>query len=294
MVHFLLRGFNYEKLGIVKTVAFLLLVAATIEIIGFSRSHSLTQVALATFFIMLSSNLFLHYSITTLAKKAVLKRKKQQDYYLRIMIPLFISMIGILLAVVVLYNTANQKLAVINSTAMIVYSFASILVFSFSVSQLVNNSDKVSYNLAFFAKLILLFTPSILTFITSLNYYQMDLLSIEKLTTFVISFYIMAYAYQTLKMACRYLLAGSPQKLDLIQLNTDLLSFEDVIAIQYLQAWSIATNLFGVKCKIELHKNNVHAQDTIDNLTDYILQRYDIEHISFEVINQPKRDQIDL
>lgn len=294
MVHFLIQGLKNDKIIVMKTVALLLLVAVSIELIGYSRSHSLTQIALATFLTLVSCNLFLQYAISTIAKTAIKKRKKQQDYYLSVMIPLFYSVLSVLIAGFILYHTAHQKEAISNSNAMIIYSFASILVFTFSISQFVNNAKKIRYNFAFFTKLLLLFIPSLLTFATSLNYYQMGPFPIEKMTTFIISLYILIYAFQTSKMACCYLIAGSPQKLDLIQLTSDLLSFEDVIAIQNLQVWTIATDLFGVKCKIELHKNNNLVQDTVDGLTEFILQRYDIEHISFEVINQPKRDQIDL
>lgn len=290
MLHFLVKDLTPQQMPLIKTIAGIFAVCTLIELVGYSRSFALSQLSLAIFFSVMSCYFLLYYSKKTIPIRSISKRKKQESFAYELFIPLFTSIVAIIFSVALLFFIAPQKMVEINARMMLSFTLASSILFTFAIIRLVRNKKTSKITVALGFQLLLLAIPILLSLGAASSALYNGSNFLDRFSAFIIAFYIGGFALSICQNAIKYLLYGSSSKLDLLQVFADLQAFEGISKVENLQAWTITSNLFGVKCQIIVQQNGQLPQQIVDQATDYILQKYNIEHISFEVINQQLGD----
>ncbi|MBQ0140264.1 MAG: hypothetical protein KBT36_13340 [Kurthia sp.] len=223
-----------------------------------------------------------------------MKHKKQEAFAYELLIPLFFGMLALISSIGLLFLIAPHKQFYVDAPLMLSFTIASNLLVSFALLKVIHTINTPKNTVAFGFKILVLAIPLLLSLATASSALFNDSKVLERLATVTIVGYIFFTSIFICSHAIKFLLAGSPSKLDLIQMLADLQAFEGIVFVNNLQAWTIASHLFGVKCEIVVVHNGQHPQQIVDQVTDYILQKYNIEHIIFDVTNQHLGDYYDV
>lgn len=275
-------SFNIKKL---RFITMLLIVSTISSLVGYLLSNALSQIALCllltlyTCNFLLNSSKFLHKNSKELR---ISKRKTILDFLL----PVFITAAVATISIGLLFQLHTIANSTISFNAMIITTAITLVTFSYSLFQLKVQNNRQLEAKKWVKRFFLLIAPVILTLSSALLIKLTNNTTIEYAATSIMLFYIFVFAIKNLYLATASLTLNTSEKLDLLELEADLNSFEYIQAVHSIQAWLITDNLFGVKCEVSLKNTNSPHVFIIDEVTDFLLQNYQIEHISFHVINQ--------
>lgn len=275
-------SFNIKKL---RFITMLLIVSTISSLVGYLLSNALSQIALCllltlyTCDFLLNSSKFLHKNSKELR---ISKRKTILDFLL----PVFITAAAATISIGLLFQLHTIANSTISFNAMIITTAITLVTFSYSLFQLKVQNNRQLEAKKWVKRFFLLIAPVILTLSSALLIKLTNNTTIEYAATSIMLFYIFVFAIKNLYLATASLTLNTSEKLDLLELEADLNSFEYIQAVHSIQAWLITDNLFGVKCEVSLKNTNSPHVFIIDEVTDFLLQNYQIEHISFHVINQ--------
>lgn len=292
-MHFLIKDIPPQNLQILKLIAGLLAVTALIELVGYSRSFALSQLAMFLFFGVSSCYLFLYYSKKTFVTRAFLKQKKQETFAYELLIPLLIGCVTIICSAVLLLLIVPHKTIHLNAPIMLAFTLASTVLFLFTLFKLIHSSHSPKYTVAFGFKVLVLTIPLLLSLGAASSALYNGSRVLDYLATIIIASYVAVISFSICLQVLKFLISRPTTKLDLIQMLADLQAFEEVVSVKKLHAWTITSNLFGIRCEIVISHTH-QPQQIIDQITDYIVQKYTIEHIIFEVTNNHLGDYYDV
>lgn len=134
--------------------------------------------------------------------------------------------------------------------------------------------------------ILLLTAPVVLTLLAAAQSYFSQSNSLAYLAMGVSIFFSVILCILNMRISYEHFSLNKKQQLDLYQIHLDLLNFDAIKTVHSLQTWLITADLFGVKCEISIRPSINTTERIIDEITDYLLQKYEIEHISFQVINR--------
>lgn len=279
------------KITFSRAALLLLIVALGVAWISALRTHALSQIVLTGYILSLLTFIYLTNTIQTVVDRAFALKRSYAYFRYEILTSILLGISLIVASTYVLFMVLPTQGQIEASKSIIIMNAVCILLLAtamyFAVKKQLPNSTLV-YKITFSTFAVF---PSVIA-LTSSIYAQFSASPfVERLSTLLIILFILRNCWLILKNASQYLMEGIPHKLDLIQLTSDLQSFDSVEKVQGISAWSIATNLFGIKCKIVV-TNIERSQFIVDEITDFIINHYNVEHISFEIINSTSEGKI--
>lgn len=263
----------------VKMISTLLITASVTSLLGAAHSHSLAQLILGLYLSILACD----FNISKCKMQHKSNRPLMKNHFL---IPLFLTITAATLAFGVVFRLDSIRTVPIKSSSMLISSTLVLSLIVFTLIRLLYKNNHLHTGLKKFKRTLLIASPILLTSISAvmLELYSSNIA--EYVAACVSLFFILVMTASNIRQATKQLTVFKNENLDLLQLHDDLSGFEGIKKIHSIQCWLITANLFGVKCEISLH-NTLHTSDRIvDEITDYLLKKYQIEHISFHVINR--------
>lgn len=285
---------NHQNNKFINRYVALLFLASIFELIGFSKSHSLTQLATSGFIAIVAISILLEKSIQSIHYRSLSQKKNYLYFRFEILTPLFLSIGFMLFSGLVVFLISRLSTFELVTNALVSYTSISFLLTAFVFFKLIKTNNQFISSKSSSLVLLSYFSPMLISFIVaSLNpiYHNPQF---DRVGAFLVALHILYFSITLVFKTSKFLMVGSPQKLDLVQLTSDLKSFDSIKHIHSVHAWTISTDLFGVKCQLSVSNNGRKPQHIVDELTDYILNRHNIEYIDVEIVYQNIQDNIDL
>ncbi|MEL5988759.1 hypothetical protein [Kurthia gibsonii] len=267
-----------------KTAMLIFMTAAFIELFSFSRSHSSSQLALSLLFASCACICYLERSAQRPIKRQHSKKQQQTSPNLHILFPLFTGFLWLIGGVYMLWFMLQEPTLPLDPNAVYTLTTMSALFVLYAFIQLQKRATHIQTRKQFIKRALLFFLPILAVFTANIAYDVTTTLLIDQLATCIIAIYLFKNGWSLIKTGSTYLSYGASNSLDLVQLSQDLHSFESVKQVEKLQAWAITPQLFGVKCELVIQGNEHHLNQIIDDITNFVLNHYQIEHIHFDII----------
>ncbi|VEI07348.1 cation diffusion facilitator family transporter [Kurthia zopfii] len=285
---------NHQNNRFVNRYVALLFLASMFELFGYSRSHSLTQLATSGFIAIVAVSILLEKSIQSIHYRSLSQKKNYLYFRFEILVPLFLSIGFMLFSGLVVFFISQQNASLHANSALLTYSTIGLLLTSFIFFKLVKSNNQFRSSRTSTLILLSYFSPFVISFLVAALQPLYQNPQFDRVGAFFIALLILYFCTILTLKSSKFLMVGSPQKLDLVQLTSDLKSFDSIKKIHSVQAWTISSDLFGVKCQLSVSNNGRKPQHIVDELTDFILNRHNIEYIDVEIIHQNIQDNIDL
>lgn len=284
MLGSLIQKRNPRMNAYLKTALFIFITAASIELFSFSRSHSASQLSLSLLFFSIACILYLERAIQTTIKRQHGKKRIASNLRLDILIPLFTGFLWIMSSFYMLWFTFQEPTLPLDPNTVYTLSTISGLFVLYAFIQINKRTSAMQSKKEMMRRTVLFFLPIAAVFVANIVYDVTNSLLLDQFATWLIAFYLFKNGWSLIQSGSTYLLNDSSKKLDLFQLSKDLHSFESVRQVENLQAWAITQNLFGVKCELVIQSNEHHLEQIIDDITNFVLNHHQIEHIHFDII----------
>lgn len=285
---------NHQNNRFVNRFVALLFLASMFELFGYSRSSSLTQLATSGLIAIVAVSILLEKSIQSIHYRSLSQKKNYLYFRFEILTPLFLSIGFMLFSGLIIFLISQQRTTLFSTGPFVSYSTVSMLIISFVFYKLIKSNNQFRFTKSSTLILISYFSPLLISYVVASLQPIYHNPQIDRVGAFLIALHILYFCTILTLKSSKFLMVGSPQKLDLVQLTSDIKSFDSIKQIHSVHAWTISTDLFGVKCQLSVSNNGRKPQHIVDELTDYILNRHNIEYIDVQIVHQNIQDNIDL
>ncbi|GEK34796.1 cation diffusion facilitator family transporter [Kurthia sibirica] len=273
----------------VKIALSLLFIAMILSWIGAAKSQSITQIVVTAYLFSMIVLMYANNTIETVVERAFSLKRSYSYFRFEVLTALILAITLAVSGLYMLFLVLPQQVTTNSSNELLAYSIvtAVIVAVAMSFAFIKQQQTRINKILKSFYSMIPPFIAAAVAIYSTTH----NSPTLERLATLLIILFILRNCWLIMKRSCHFLMEGTPQKLDLIQLTSDLQAFDHVLRVQGISAWSISTNLFGIKCQIVI--NNIErSQFIVDEITDFIINHYNVEHISFEIINSTSEGKI--